>query len=196
MKKSFFIFILFLSPLLIQGQNFNGGIRFGICGSQVNGDNLSGFNKAGIVAGAFVNRNLSKLFNMQMEIVYIQKGSRKPTDDANSYYRLRVHYIEVPLILKFQASKKINITAGPSFGTLIFSEENNEFGVYEDALPFEKFEFSGNVGVIYKLDDNWSFDARYNQSITTIRPYPGTSSVFFTKGQYNVVVEFSLLRGF
>ena len=100
MKKSFFIFILFLSPLLIQGQNFKAGIRFGICGSQVNGDNLSGFNKAGIVAGAFVNRNLSKPFNMQMEIVYIQKGSRKPTDDANSYYRLRVHYIVLSLSKK------------------------------------------------------------------------------------------------
>ena len=196
MKKWILLFILFLTPFFIHAQKFYAGIRLGMCGSQVNGDNLSGFDKAGIIAGAYVKRNLSEFFSMQMEIVFIQKGSRKPTDINNSYYRMRVHYIEVPLNLLFHASKKIDFTAGPTFGTLVFSEENDEYGVYENALPFEKFEFSGNVGLIYKLNEKWSFDGRYCHSISTIRPYPGSYSTYFDKGQYNVLVEFSLLREF
>lgn len=193
--KILFLFFIFTTHFLF-AQSFNAGLRFGVSGSQVNGDNLTGFNKAGLLAGAFVNRNFSDHFSMQMEMIYIQKGSRKPTDIYNNYYRLRVHYIEVPLLVLFHASKKIDFTAGPSFSTLIFSEENDEFGVFRDSPPFKKFELSGNAGIIYKLDDKWSFDGRYSHSITTIRPYPGTFSTFFDRGQYNVLIEFSMVYQF
>ena len=182
--------------LQVSGQEFNAGLRIGVAGSQVNGDRLSGFDKVGLLGGAYVNRELSERFTAQMEMVFIQKGSRKPTDDFNSYYRMRLHYVEVPLILQYHTSKKFAITAGPSFGTLIFSEENDEFGVYQNTQPFKKLEFAANFGVLYHLDEHWSVDGRYSQSITTIRPFPGTYNTFFEKGQYNVLIEFSLLYGF
>ncbi len=193
--KIFILFFLFIANF-VYAQRFNAGLRMGICASQVNGDNLSGYNKSGLIAGVFVNRKFSDLISMQMEMVYIQKGSRKPTDVNNSYYRLRVHYIEVPLLVVFHVAKKFDITAGPTFGTLIFSEENDEFGVYTNSIPFEKFELSGNAGIVYKINDKWSFDGRYSQSITTIRPYPGSNSSFFDGGQYNVLIEFSLFYQF
>ncbi len=190
-----FLFFFFAAKLLL-AQNFNAGIRIGVCGSQVNGDNLSGYNKAGLIAGAYVSRKFSDHISLQMEMVYIQKGSRKPTDLNNNYYRLRVHYMEVPLLVLFHVSKKIDLTAGPSFGTLIFSEENDEFGIFPNSPSFKKFEVSGNVGIVYKINDKWSFDARYSNSLTTIRPYPGTYSTFFDRGQYNVLIEFSLIYRF
>ena len=193
--KILFLFFFTAADFLV-AQNFNAGFRIGVCGSQVNGDNLSGYNKAGLIAGAFVNRNFSDHFSIQMEMIYIQKGSRKPTDINNDYYRLRVHYIEVPLLVVFHASKKIDFTLGPSFGTLIFSEENDEFGVFRDTPPFKKFELSGNAGIVYKLSDNWSLDGRYSNSLTTIRPYPGVYSTFFDRGQYNLLLEFSLMYKF
>jgi hypothetical protein len=196
MKNALWVSVFMLAAIAAGAQSFNAGIRAGISGTQVNGDRLSGFNKIGIVAGGFVSRNLSEKTALQMEIVYIQKGSRKPTDDNNFYYRMRVHYVEVPVLFIYKTSKKFAITAGPSFGTLIFSAENDQFGVYRNTLPFKKFELSGNVGIQYKLGDNWTFDGRYSQSITTIRPYPGAYSTFFDRGQYNVLIEFSLLYAF
>ena len=62
----------------IKGQNFDGGIILGISTSQVRGDDLAGFNKAGILAGAFVNKKISQLLSLQMEMTYIQKGSNNP----------------------------------------------------------------------------------------------------------------------
>jgi Outer membrane protein beta-barrel domain len=179
-------------------ERFHAGVRAGLCGSQVNGDRLEGFNKLGIVAGLYVKRKFSEKFTGQMELVFIQKGSRKPTDDYNSYYRLRVHYIEVPVLLQYKASAKLSVYAGPSFGTLIFSGEDSEFGPYRNILPFSKFELSGNAGVLYKLSDDWAFDARYSASITTIRPFPvyNPYNSFFDKGEYNLLIEFSLLYDF
>ena len=194
--RVFLFIVLLCSFLRVSAQDFDAGLRIGISGSQVNGDRLSGFDKVGLLGGAYVNRQLSERFTIQMEMVFIQKGSRKPTDDFNTYYRMRLHYIEVPLMLQYHTSKKFAITAGPSFGTLIFSEEDDQFGVYQNALPFKKVEFSANFGLLYHLDEHWSFDGRYSQSVTTIRPFPGTYNPFFEKGQYNVLIEFSLLYGF
>jgi hypothetical protein len=194
-KLIFFLFLFYTSCSL--AQEFNGGLRVGIAGSQVNGDRLSGFDKGGIIFGGFVNRKLSEHFNAQMEIVYIQKGSRKPTDQmTNTFYLLRLNYIEVPLMLHWFVSKKIALTAGPSVGTLIGSHEENEYQVFESGSQFKKFELSANAGIIYRLSDKWNFDGRYSASLSTIRPFPGVSTAFFDQGQYNIVIEFSLLYSF
>ena len=55
----------------VQSQSFGGGTIFGISTSQVGGDDISGFNKAGLLLGVFANRKLSDLTTFQMEITYI-----------------------------------------------------------------------------------------------------------------------------
>ena len=196
MKKSGLVIILFCISHSLFSQNFNAGMRFGVCASQVDGDRLVGFDKAGVIGGLFVNRDLSKSFTLQMEMVYIQKGSRKPTDINNSFYLLRVNYVEVPLILQWHLTPKFSLAAGPSFATLVGSHEENEYGVFNSNSSFKKFELSGNFGLVYKLSDNWSFDGRYNNSLTTIRPFPGVTTAFFDRGQYNVSIQLSLLYSF
>jgi hypothetical protein len=194
LMKKIILFLLFAGSLT--AQEFKGGVRGGISGSQVHGDRLSGFDKTGLLGGVFVNRSLSDRVSLQMEIIFIQKGSRKPTDDNNTFYRLRVHYVEVPLLFIYHTSKKFALTAGPAFGTLVFSEEDDQFGILKNTLPFKKFEFSGHFGLMYKLSDHLTFDGRYSRSLSTIRPFPGAYTTFFDKGQYNVLIEFSLLYGF
>ena len=60
MRKIFFIFffILFLNKYT-GAQEFNAGGLSGLSTSQVSGDNLGGFNKAGIILGGFVNRKIN-----------------------------------------------------------------------------------------------------------------------------------------
>jgi hypothetical protein len=190
----FLFFVILIQP--VSAQEFNAGLRVGIDGSQVNGDRLSGFNKVGMIAGAFVSRKVSEKISFQMEMIFIQKGSRRPTDDFNTFYRLRVHYIEVPLLVQYHTSKKFALYAGPSYGALVFSAEDDQFGVYKNRPPFKKYEFAGNAGLLYSLSDRWTFDGRYSHSISTIRPYPGGLTTFFDQGQYNVVIEFTLLYAF
>src|SRR4029079_13168680 len=112
-------------------QNFHGGIKVGICGSQVSGDRLSGYDKAGILVGGLVSHSLGKPFSLSFGIEYIQKGSKSKVNPDNAFYRLRLSYVEVPLLLKWEASDHIFFEAGPSFGVLVSSEEETEFGVME-----------------------------------------------------------------
>ncbi len=196
MIKKFAILLFLFMPNLILAEGFDAGIRGGIIGSQVDGDKYEGFNKVGITAGIFVKRKLSDLFSLQLELNYIQKGSRKPTNmDDNTYYLMRVNYVEVPLLLQWHTSKSIDIFGGPSFGKLLNSYEETEFGSFTGPA-FEKYELAARIGISYKLSDQWSVDGRYCNSITTIRPFPGGYSPFFDKGQYNRWIEIGLAVGF
>ena len=131
-----------------------------------------------------------------MEMIFIQKGSRMPTDDYNQYYLMRLGYIEVPVLVNYHLNKKFGVFGGPSFGVLISNEEKTHAGVLVDPPPFKKYEVAYHAGLLYTLSDNWFFDLRYSHSITTIRPYIAGYTTFFDKGQYNVLIEFSLMYQF
>lgn len=186
MRIIFFILIAF--PGFISAQSFKAGVRAGICGTQVDGDTYEGFNKAGLTGGLFVNRKLSDLFSLQLEMNYIQKGSRKPLDENNTYYLMRLNYIEVPVLLQWHAGKLFDIFAGPSFGVLLNSHEETHFGEFKGP-DFEKNEIAARVGISYKLSEKWTVDGRYSNSITTIRPSPAAYTPFFEAGQYNRLIE-------
>ena len=97
MKKIFFL-IIFISSINYSSfsQEFNAGISAGISTSQISGDNLAGFNKAGIILGGFVNRKINNLLMVQMEMIYIQKGSSNPNQNVNNLADIHLDYIEIP----------------------------------------------------------------------------------------------------
>jgi hypothetical protein len=71
-KKLLCIFLLsMLASIAAKAQQFNGGFAAGIVGSQVAGDTYSGFNKAGIYAGGWVNLPMKERTAWQMELDYI-----------------------------------------------------------------------------------------------------------------------------
>jgi len=189
------LFSLALCFFCADAQNFHAGITGGLSATQVAGDGLSGFNKAGVIIGGFVNRKLSESTALQMEIIFIQKGSRMPVqpDNDNIFYVMRLSYFEVPLLFKWQATPKFNFEAGPSFGALVFSEEENELGVINGLPPFKKTEISGNIGLSYPLGEHLNVNSRFSTSILPIRPFPGGFSfAYFDRGQYNTVLMFTL----
>lgn len=175
-------------------QDFHAGIRFGVTATQVDGDNLSGFDKAGLTAGLFVSRKLSEKIDVCMELVYIQKGSRKPVNKVdNSFYRMRLNYVEVPLLLQYQIKPLWYLEAGAAMGVLVFSQEDYQLGIIEGLPAFKKLELAGLAGVHYRATENWQLGARYSYSILPVRPFEGNYNInFFDRGQYNSGIEFSV----
>jgi hypothetical protein len=131
-------FAFCISPTQAQDDNrFHSGIIGGISTSQVDGDNLGGYDKVGIKAGVFVNRNFSKPFSIQMELLFIQKGSRAPVNpDDNSYFIMRLNYAEVPVMFRYRFSKKIIAEAGASFATLLFRKRATRSASLTAGRPF------------------------------------------------------------
>jgi hypothetical protein len=83
--------------------------------------------KLGFVAGAFVTIPLGKLFAVQPEILYSQKGFKgSGTLLGSSYsYERTTDYLDVPLFLSFRPIEYLSIVAGPQFSYLL--SEKNEF---------------------------------------------------------------------
>lgn len=83
--------------------------------------------KLGFVAGGFVTLPLGKLFAVQPEVLYSQKGFKgSGTLLGSSYsYTRTTDYLDVPVFLAFRPIEYLSILAGPQFSYLL--SEKNEF---------------------------------------------------------------------
>jgi hypothetical protein len=124
--KLIIICIITTISFSLYSQDFNGGVLGGVNATQVFGDQWSGPNKAGLYLGVFVNRYFSNRSSVQMELDYIQKGSRKNPDASTgnySTYLLRLNYIELPVLYKYDFAEKGTLETGLSLGVLVHSYE-------------------------------------------------------------------------
>nr|WP_290713828.1 porin family protein [Flavihumibacter sp. CACIAM 22H1] len=63
------------------------------------------WDKAGFVAGAFVELPLNKRFSIQPEFLYSAMGSNVETDKGDTRYRF--NYFSIPLVVKFKFAKSL-----------------------------------------------------------------------------------------
>ena len=200
-KFTILLFCGFLS-LSIKAQNFGGGLILGFSTSQVGGDNLAGFNKAGLLIGAYGNKSISELLSFQMEMTFIQKGSNNPkmNDAEHSNYLkedISCSYIEVPLLLQYHQSNKLKIEGGVQLAYLIngyYNDINGEIPTYS-VNPFIKNDFGLLLGIDYKYSENISLNTRLSNSILPIgaEDYDVVNSYNSSrKGKYNSVLSFAI----
>ncbi len=192
--------IIVISCFLIAdsfSQKFHGGIQVGLPMSQVSGDQLGGFDKAGIFGGGFVSLHFFQKSSVQLEINYIQKGSRKnPNPDNGDYskYLLRLHYIEVPLLYKYDLHKLISLEIGAAVAFLAKSTEEDENGVSLEPRAFNKYEISliggGYVNFLKKLRLNVRYENTF--PFLPIRDHYSEATYRLNKGQYNSLIVFAL----
>ena len=193
MTKIFLTLTLFIIPIAIQCQNITAGTILGINTSQVSGDNLGGFNKIGVNLGGFVIGKFKK-FDTQIELKYINKGSREIIDNQtyNEGYRFHISYLEIPLMIKKSLSKKHSIELGWSIAYLVKWEETYN-GANEARIELNNTDFSFLMGYNYKLRKNLYLNSRLSNSITPIRPHNSGQIYRWNKGQYNTSISFSIL---
>ena len=180
--------------LSAQGQRFTGELTGGMAGTQVSGDQLSGFDKGGIMAGAGVRMKLGKKSDLGFRILYFQKGSRKPSDLENgdpSYYLLRLNYLEVPILYRNKFYKKFFVEAGPSIGFLVGSSEQDQDGELQYRTEFNDIDFSAAVGLGYSFSPKTEFTFGYYQSLIPVRPHSGNAEYRLNQGQYNSSITFT-----
>ena len=204
-KFTILLFCGFLT-LSIHAQDFGGGVILGLGASQVGGDDLGGFNKAGLLVGAFTNISISELLSFQMEMTFIQKGSDNPNMIDSEHKDegqedISSSYIEVPLLLQYRQSSKLKIEGGVQLAYLIngyYNDENGEIPIYS-VNPFIKYDFGLLIGMDYTFSNRLSLNTRVSNSILPIgeedydHPKAYNSQI---KGKYNSVLSFALHYNF
>jgi len=202
-----FAILLFCGFLTLsnQAQNFGGGIILGLSTSQVGGDDLGGFNKAGLLAGVFANKSISPLLSFQMEMTFIQKGSNNPK--MNDYEHKNVgrpdislSYIEVPLLLQYHQSEFLKIEGGLLSAYLIDGYYNDLSGkIPNETNPFINYDIGLFLGLDYKYSDNISLNTRICNSVLPIGSEDYSHPTTYNsngKGKYNSVLSFALHYNF
>jgi len=178
--KRFILLIVFITIFLFEtsAQLFRAGILAGAAITDIAGADLvdrdNDFHKWGFSLGGLVNTNISPRSLIQMEIVYIQKGTSQLADSTgnNGYYTLALNYIDVSLVLKHTIRFKIKgiprdrfgIEEGITTGTIIssrFSYQSNDLPI----TNLNKIDLSLLLGVNYKINSHLFLSLRYSNSI-------------------------------
>jgi len=195
MKKNVILCLLFLGiSTYIKAQSFDAGFVCGIAATQVDGDTYAGYDKAGPIIGIWVGHRINTDFYTRVEFRYAQKGSfAKKVDEgvSSSYYRMRLNYFELPLIVGYRLRSGFNPIVGLSAGYLAKAKEMDQLGSFpsEDIQKFNKFEFAGLFGVEYNKSERWAFYLVFSYSFLPIRNQPTNPVNRWDKGQYNNVLE-------
>ena len=105
----FFLFIINGSQIDVFGQNkFKAAFVGGFTAAQLGGDSISGYDKLGITLGAKLGYPLNERLELNFELLYSQRGSRKNLGFSNSGDDVTfLNYLEIPVyvtLVKFTFS--------------------------------------------------------------------------------------------
>ena len=189
-----FTLLLFCGFLAISSnaQKFGGGIIAGASTSQVAGDMLGGFNKIGLLAGVYTNLKIKEDLQLQLEIIYIEKGSRNPNLHKNTIQEITLSYVEIPISINLQQKENLGIELGILPAFIMSSKMNDYFSEIEIDPSFEKYDFGIFAGINYHLSKKIILNSRISNSIIPIRPHVSGATNGWNKGQYNTVLNFAI----
>ena len=156
---------------------FNGGLIGGATASQIHGDGIGGFNKVGFNLGAILEIGRKGSKNIQIGIVYNQKGSKKPPNPTVGDYetwKYRFTYIDIPITMSYSHGI-FDLLVGLQPSVLLAAEEDF-LGVAWDptGLPIKKYDLGAVFGIRTVYADHSHIFARVTQSILAIAPRPET----------------------
>jgi hypothetical protein len=177
---------------------FRGGFTAGINSSAISGGDASSFRQFGLGAGPFVNYVFSETDDLHIEMLFSQKGARKPQkpDIGDfSFYLLRLNYIELPLLYRHRHNRYL-FEAGPSVSYLISMREEDAHGQLPLIFPYRPYELAVNLGISYEINEKIDMNWRGTHSLIPVRNHLSGGAFRLNRGQYNAVISFRLMYYF
>lgn len=169
--------------------SFKPGVKAGYSSSTLNAMDADYRNDFYI--GAFGSLNLTKVYSMQFELMYLRQGVNNYSwletgYDGSGYTRqnvltedIHLNYISLNFINKFKFDK-FNIHAGPGLDIKVNKDSkilndysytyNSYYGYYENS----DIDLTFNIGLGYNFTPNLALDLRMRQGL--IEPVYGTNS--------------------
>jgi Outer membrane protein beta-barrel domain len=147
-----------------------------------------------------------KLFGLQLELIFSQKGWTEDLDTINNSYSRKLNYLEIPLITQIifgKRSTKIYVNLGTSFGYLLSESETKTINDDEFTLDYysnkvdNKFDYSGlgELGTYFNTSfGELQIGIRYQMTLTDLFDSTADSQFLNTKNQvWNLSVTWFFL---
>ena len=199
-----FLFLLLSPRHVLKAQAIRGAVIAGGNLTQVDGDEVYGFHKVGWNAGAAAIIPFGPKWSVSLENTFTQKGSYQSpqyNDSLSFEYKLRLNYVEVPVMLHFTDKETVTFGAGFSWGRLVGIEEYEHGTKVETTTllggPYDRNDWSILADVRFRLAGRFHFNARYAYSLASIRTRTYTvGNDVFNRDQFNNIVTFRVLYVF
>ena len=199
-----------------QAQRILGALSAGINLSQVDGDEVYGFNKIGFNGGPsiIIPFGKNKNWSVTMEILFSMNGAYQKGEAYNpadttvkpdttvpaSYngYKLNLNYVQVPLLIHYTDKKVISGGLGLQYGQLVGVKEWEDGERIEGTSlkgPYTMTDLQILADVRIRLWSKLWANIRYGYSILPIRTRDFTNvteTKVWTRKQYNNVITLRL----
>ncbi|MEH6762879.1 MAG: porin family protein [Aequorivita antarctica] len=158
---------------------FKGGVNF----SSVGGDFTDDYDgRTSFHIGGLVEIPISEKFAVQPELLYSSQGAKSEYD--NSFgdslvigkEKLKLDYINIPIMAKYYIIEGLSVEAGPQFGILVSAKNEYEESGFrgdesgEDDVKdfYNTLDIGFGFGSSYRLNNGVFFSARYVIGFTDI----------------------------
>ena len=163
--KVFLISCALLCCYKTQAQSFRGIITAGANACQIDGDQLSGFHKPGYMLGMGVERVVYKRWSILLGIEFMEKGSRTSSNDSIVYFKWKMQYIDVPIVLSFKAHQHFRFQAGVTPSILLNEKIDVGNGYQTPAFKDDVLNLLIAPAVEFVPIENVSLLMRYQYSL-------------------------------
>lgn len=185
-------------------QSFNAGLIAGATFCQVDGDSYAGYHQLGFTAGAYANLPLTEEFSAQLELKYSLLGAHSSTKEVIDFgynpYNLRLHYAEMPLMLRYNLGQFrisgrpmdfLTLELGASLDFRLRATEDVDADYQVTTYRWNFFSATGNAGLHVAFNEHWGIGARWMYSLVPCR-YKADSTSFFFGHYHNKVWQLTL----
>ena len=153
------------------GQTFKAAVVLGANASQINGDQIAGFDKLGLQGGLKVMVDINDKLEGSMELLWSQRGSSSKTR-AFDPFKIKLNYVEIPFMVGYKDWLKddyyrMRFEGGISFGRLIDGKVETTIGDL-DVSEFSMNDISMLAGATYYSSEKVAFSMRYTHSINLL----------------------------
>ncbi len=183
MKKGVFLLLCFVLVLGYQKVNAQTGIRAGWNYPDIQG--VDGGANMGFHAGVYSKLNLLGIVAVEPGVQYSQKGC-KP-DDMGNQASDRLHYIDVPVLVRVGVFPMVNLFAGPQASFLVARRYEGSTD-YSTIGEMKNYELGGVAGIGINLPLGFNVQGSYDFGLSNIN-YEG-------KTTQNSVIKVSLGKSF
>lgn len=121
MKRILLILVLSFTLFHLNAQNGKHTIGIMGGGSFSTISNYEGDLLLGLTGGIYYEWKLSDRFALQSNILYVQKGEK----GKNNISALKLHYINMPIMLKYYITPELSILSGINSDFLVGGTANN-----------------------------------------------------------------------
>jgi hypothetical protein len=202
LKISHLLILCFLVVIGIeaQAQYIRGALISGVNLTQVDGDEVFGYHKAGLQIGASAIIQFNNKWGVSIENIFNQKGANQSalySEQPDGSYHLHLNYVEVPLLLQYTDRDRITVGAGLSWGNLVKVSEINkrDTATLMDGT-YKKYDWSLLGDLRFRLYKNFKLNLRYAYSLVPIASRnikDSKTGKYNIRDQYNNVMSLRLI---